>query len=98
MASAEIRICGGVLLEHDPATDRGSPSTPESIQRFYFLTSIVLIVKEAPLATRNDKLMLWAHATDVGNLLSIPRQRALRPTEHLWVYKDGELGARTREP
>ena len=44
-----------------------------------------LIVKEAPLVTESDKLMLWAHVTDVGNLLTILRQRDLRPMEHLDV-------------
>ena len=83
-ASAEMHITDSALLEYDPSTD-STTSVAAAVRRYYLLTSNSLVTREAPLVSRSDKLMIWAHATDVGNLLGILRQRDIHPMEHLEV-------------
>ena len=84
-ASAEMHINDSALFEYDPSTDSGTASDAAAVRRYYLLTSNSLVTREAPLVSRSDTLMIWAHATDVGNLFGILRQRDVRPMEHLEV-------------
>ncbi|CAE7316699.1 unnamed protein product [Symbiodinium sp. CCMP2592] len=78
-AAAEFRIDQGVLLEHDLTWDRGGDPTPETMRRFYFLQSSDLTLQNPPLPTRQEKILFWSHATDVGALFNMLKERNMRP-------------------
>ncbi|CAE7248271.1 unnamed protein product [Symbiodinium sp. CCMP2592] len=78
-AAAEFRINHGVLLEHDLTWDRGGDPTPETMRRFYFLQSSDLTLQDPPLPTRQEKILFWSHATDVGALFNMLTERNMRP-------------------
>ncbi|CAE7705352.1 tauD [Symbiodinium sp. CCMP2592] len=78
-AAAEFRINSGVLLEHDLTWDRGGDASPETMRRFYFLQSSDLTLQDPPLPTRQEKILFWSHATDVGALWHMLKQRDMRP-------------------
>ena len=78
-SSAKFRIHGGVLLEHNPSWDRGTEATEETMRRFYYLVSSDLALKEPPLPTKSERILFWSHATDVGSLWSMLRNRDMLP-------------------
>ncbi|OLP83063.1 hypothetical protein AK812_SmicGene13062 [Symbiodinium microadriaticum] len=78
-SSAKFKIHGGVLLEHNPAWDRGTDATEESMRRYYYLVSSDLALKEPPLPTKAERILFWSHATDVGSLWSMLRNRDMLP-------------------
>ncbi|CAE7258432.1 unnamed protein product [Symbiodinium sp. CCMP2592] len=78
-AAAEFPVSSGVLLEHDLTWDRGGDPTPETMRRFYFLQSADLTLRDPPLPTRQEKILFWAHATDVGALFNMLKERNMRP-------------------
>ena len=88
-ASARFRITGGVLLEHDLAWDRGSDSTPETMRRYYFLQSQDVITKDPPLPTKSERILFWSHATDVGALWNMLKDRDMLPMNAHGVEKFG---------
>ncbi|OLP86539.1 Glutamine--fructose-6-phosphate aminotransferase [isomerizing] [Symbiodinium microadriaticum] len=78
-SSAKFKIHGGALLEHNPAWDRGTDATEESMRRYYYLVSSDLALKEPPLPTKAERILFWSHATDVGSLWSMLRNRDMLP-------------------
>ena len=78
-SSARFRITGGVLLEHDLAWDRGGDFTPETMRRYYFLQSQDVITKDPPLSTKSERILFWSHATDVGALWNMLKNRDMLP-------------------
>ena len=78
-ASAKFKIHGGVLLEHNPSWDRGTEATEETMHRFYYLASSDLALKDPPLPTKAERILFWCHATDVGSLWSMLRNRDMLP-------------------
>ena len=68
-----------MLLEHNPAWDRGTDATEESMRRYYYLVSSDLALKEPPLPTKAERILFWSHATDVGSLWSMLRNRDMLP-------------------
>jgi len=77
--AARFRISSGTLLEHDTSWDRGTTSSPETMRRFYYLQSRDLAIKEPPLPTREQRILFWSHATDIGALHSMLKDRHLLP-------------------
>ena len=75
----------GILLEHDYGSDRGlctwDNPNPELLYPYYLLTSQDLTVKDAPLPSRENQMLFWAHATTVGGLHSILKFRNMAPME-----------------
>ena len=75
----------GILLEHDYGSDRGLSTwdnpNPELLYPKYLLTSQDLTVKDAPLPSRENQMLFWAHATTVGGLHSILKFRNMAPME-----------------
>ncbi|OLQ03479.1 hypothetical protein AK812_SmicGene13551 [Symbiodinium microadriaticum] len=78
-SSAKFRIHGGVLLEHNPSWDRGTEATEETMRRYYYLVSSDLALKDPPLPTKSERILFWSHATDVGSLWSMLRNRDMLP-------------------
>ena len=85
-SSARFRITGGVLLEHDLAWDRGGDSTPETMRRYYFLQSQDV---DPPLPTKSERILSWSHATDVGALWNMLKNRDMLPMNAHGVEKFG---------
>ena len=75
----------GILLEHDYGSDRGlctwDNPNPELLYPYYLLTSQDLTVKDAPLPSRDNQMLFWAHATTVGGLHAILKFRNMAPKE-----------------
>ena len=78
-SSAKFKITGGVLLEHNPSWDRGLDATEETMRRYYYLVSSDLALKDPPLPTKSERILFWSHATDVGSLWSMLRNRDMLP-------------------
>ena len=53
----------------------------QSISTHYLLTSQDLTVKDAPLPSRDNQMLFWAHAATVGGLHSILKFRNMAPME-----------------
>ncbi|CAE6952265.1 unnamed protein product [Symbiodinium sp. CCMP2592] len=49
------------------------------MRRFYFLKSSDLTLQDPPLPTRQEKILFWSHATDVGALFNMLKERNMRP-------------------
>ena len=78
-SSAKDKISGGVLLEHNPSWDRGTRATEETMRRYNYLVSSDLALKDPPLPTKSERILFWSHATDVGSLWSMLRNRDMLP-------------------
>ena len=87
--SARFRISGGILLEHDTAWDRGTESTLETMRRYYYLRSEDISVRDPPLPTKAERILFWSHATDVGALWSMLKDRDMLPMNAHGVEKFG---------
>ena len=88
-ASARFRVSGGVLLEHELARLRGSDSNPETMRRYYFLQSQDVITRDPPLPTKSERIIFWSHATDVGALWKMHKDRDMLPMNAHGVEKFG---------
>ena len=90
MCICSFQVTGGVLLEHDLTCDRGGDPTPESMCRLYFLQSQGLIARDPPLPTKSERILFyWSHATDVGALWNMLKDRDMLPMNARGVEKFG---------
>ena len=77
----QLRFHRSVVLEHDAAWDRGLPADDAHLHNYYILNSFEMNTASVPAATRNNKVMFWAHATTEGGLRGILQERCIRPME-----------------
>ena len=78
-AHSDFKITGGVLLEHDVTWDRGGEPNNETMHRYYYLSSTDIMTRSAPLPTKENRLMFWTHACDVGSLAAMLKERDMKP-------------------
>ena len=49
------------------------------MHRYYYLSSTDIMVRQAPLPTKTNRLMFWVHACDVGSLAAMLKERDMKP-------------------
>ena len=77
------------MLEHDTSWDRGTESAPETMRRYYYLRSEDIAVRDPPLPTKAERILFWSHATDVGALWNMLKDRDMLPMNAHGVEKFG---------